>query len=86
MTISKIFLISWFITRFEPIEWFIDWIFKPSLFKDRLKTLMTCIKCTSFWVGLMLTHGGIYIAILSSLLAMFYDKTIGEWEKKIKWK
>lgn len=95
---GRIFILSWFITRFEPLQWFINEFFSfhfnekwkelnqvKEKFKFLLETLITCMKCTSFWLSLILTED-IYIAALSAFISMLYEKTIGNWEKKIKFK
>lgn len=96
--LSKIFILSWFVTRFEPLQWFIDQFFSFKFnekwndlneIKNKshflITTLTTCMKCTSFWLSLIIT-GDIYVSALSSFIAMLYEKTIGNWEKKIKFK
>jgi hypothetical protein len=95
---GKVFILSWFITRFEPLQWFISKLFliefsekfnKLNKIKNELKflleTLTTCMKCTSFWLALILTQD-IYLSSISSFIGMLYEKTIGKWETKIKFK
>lgn len=80
----KTLLLSWLVTRFEPIQWLINLL--PN---HRLKYLIidatTCMKCMSLYIGLLISHD-IYIAALASLLSVFYSKTIGAWEQKVKFK
>lgn len=84
-TIIKIFVISWFITRFQPIQVYIGGVLEginEGLFKKRpsIYTLfgllikpISCIKCCAFWLGLI-TTGNIFISILVSIIAHHYDK------------
>ena len=83
--IIKLFLTSWFITRFQPIQIYIGGILEginEGLFKKR-KTIYTifgllikpisCIKCCAFWLGLA-TTGNLFISILVSVISHHYDK------------
>jgi len=84
-TIIKIFVISWFITRFQPIQVYIGGVLEginEGLFKKRpsIYTLfgllikpISCIKCCAFWLGLI-TTGNIFISIIVSIIAHHYDK------------
>lgn len=84
-TIIKLFVISWFITRFQPIQVYIGGVLEginEGLFKKRpsIYTLfgllikpISCIKCCAFWLGLI-TTGNIFISIIVSIIAHHYDK------------
>ena len=84
-TIIKIFVISWFITRFQPIQVYIGGVLEginEGLFKRKptIYTLfgllikpISCIKCCAFWLGLI-TTGNIFISIIVSIIAHHYDK------------
>jgi len=78
------FMISWLISRFEPLQWFIK-IFPNNKLRFLIETLTTCIKCVSLYMGLIIS-GNIFLPAFSSFIAMIYDKTIGQWETKIKFK
>lgn len=83
--IIKLFLVSWFITRFQPIQTYIGGVLEginEGLFKKKptIYTLfgllikpISCIKCCAFWLGL-LTTGNLFISILVSVIAHHYDK------------
>ena len=78
----KIFLLSWMIVRFEPIQWCLD-LLPNNLFKYIIVTMTSCLKCSNFWIGLILS-GDIFIASGLAFIGMLYEKTIGNWETKIK--
>lgn len=83
--ITKIFLVSWFITRFQPIQIYVGGILEginEGLFKKKPKIYtifgliikpISCIKCCAFWLGIA-TTGNIFISILVSIIAHHYDK------------
>lgn len=84
--IIKTLLLSYFITRFEPIQWFIDAF--PKKIKDNVLfnifyLAISCFKCSSFWIGLIISHN-IYIAIICFIIAFVYDKKLSLWETRIK--
>lgn len=78
----KIFFLSWFIVRFEPLQWILD-LLPNNIFKYVIITMTTCLKCTNFWLGLILTQD-ILLASCMAFTGMLYEKTIGSWETKIK--
>lgn len=78
----KSFLLSWFIVRFDPIQWLLD-LLPNNIIKYILVTVTTCLKCSNFWIGLILT-GDIFIASGMAFFGMLYDKSIGKWETSIK--
>jgi hypothetical protein len=82
LILLKIFLLSWFIVRFEPIQWCLE-LLPNNLFKWILVVMTTCLKCSNFWIGLFLT-GNIFISSGMAFIGMLYEKTIGKWETKIK--
>ncbi len=80
------FLISWFLTEFEPIHWTlekIDKIKKPDLI-DIVWTIsilpFSCLKCMGFWMGLIMS-GDLHTAILTSIIGYLYGIIV----EKIKW-
>ena len=79
--ILKIIGLSWFITRFPLLEVIFSYL-PENIFTLVFKLMFECLKCTSFWIGLII--GGIWIALISSFISMLYDKILGEWEKNIK--
>jgi hypothetical protein len=80
--LAKLFFVCWFITRFEPIQWFIE-LLPNSFIKNIIIILTTCLKCCSFWLSLAFT-GDIFIASIMAFVGMLYEKTIGKWETTIK--
>jgi uncharacterized membrane protein YjgN (DUF898 family) len=78
------FLLSWLVSRFEPLQWFIK-LFPNNKFRFLIETLTSCIKCVSLYVCFILSFN-IFLPAMSSFIAMLYDKTIGSWETKIKFK
>lgn len=82
--LGKTLLMSWLVTRFEPLQWILD-LLPNNKVKFLLQDATTCMKCMSLYLGLVIS-GDIYVAALASLLSVFYNKTIGEWEQKVKFK
>ena len=77
LIITKILLLSWVISSFRPLHDVID-LFKgtiknPILFLvvDLLHEMISCLKCLSLWLGLILTHS-IWIACLTSYIGYLY--------------
>lgn len=65
----KIYLISWFISEFEPIQDLFDYLFgllpenvMSYKIMDYLYTSVGCIKCLCLWITLCMT-GNIFYAI-----------------------
>lgn len=86
--IAKILLISYFVTRFEPVQWVIESL--PKKIKDNILfnifyLAITCFKCSSFWIGLIMSHN-FYIATIAFIIAFIYDKKFSLWETKISFK
>lgn len=79
--VLKVLGLSWFINRFPLLGIIFNYL-PENIFTLVFKLMFECLKCTSFWIGLLM--GGIWIGLISSFIAMLYDKTIGEWEKNIK--
>jgi hypothetical protein len=84
--IINIFLLSWFLTTFEPLLYmlnFIDRKIKNTIINTIWTLLIipfSCQKCMAFWLGLIIT-GNIYNAIMVSLIAYLYGIIV----EKIKW-
>jgi hypothetical protein len=85
LVIGKILLLSWFITRFEPVQWIVDILFegKQDLTSKMLQLTLTCSKCLSFWLGVIISQD-IFLAIIGCFLMVIYEKTIGKWEQRIE--
>lgn len=75
--IIKTFLISHIVVKFEPLQWVLDVIRTKignnmilNLIVNIISVLTSCLKCTSFWIGLIV--GGIWPAIITSYIAYLY--------------
>jgi hypothetical protein len=78
----KIFLVSWFITRFQPLKMALAFL-PDKLIWNIIRLLFSCIMCLSFWSGLGLT-GDIIFASAMAFISFWYDKVIGFYEDRIK--
>lgn len=85
--IIQILLISWWITRFKPLQMLIEYIISKSKNRPILSILMsfimlpmTCLACCMFWSGLIITHNP-FIAIGASLIGTWYEILFGYKEK-----
>lgn len=85
--IGKILLLAYFITRFEPLQLVLQTLSDryKNLFMIVLYLILSCFKCTSFWVGLILFQS-IYLGIIAFIIAFIYDKKLSLWETKITFK
>jgi hypothetical protein len=79
--ILKVLGLSWFINRF-PLLGIIFSYLPENIFTLVFKLMFECLKCLSFWIGLLM--GGIWIGLISSFIGMLYEKILGDWEKNIK--
>lgn len=64
----KYLLISWLWCYFEPIQ---EHLYRQTVLQripNKVYELLTCWKCTSFWLTLVFTFD-IYLAILNSVIA-----------------
>jgi len=78
----SIFLISWVISRFEPIK-MIEEMLPDKLVYNLLRLMITCIKCLIFWITLIWT-GNIILASAGAFIGFWYDKFIGPIERKVR--
>jgi hypothetical protein len=81
-TLIGIWLVSWFITRFEPLQMILE-LLPNKLIYNLFKLLITCLKCVSFWITLIYT-GNIVLASGMAFISFFYDKFIGPIERKVR--
>ena len=81
-TLIGIWLISWFITRFEPLQMVLELLPNKLLF-NLFKLLITCLKCVTFWITLGYTQN-IVLASGIAFVSFFYDKFIGPIERKVR--
>jgi hypothetical protein len=71
--ILKSILLAFLITQFEPIQWILDML-PNNLFTAIITTLLTCLKCVSFWVGLII--GGFWIGCTAFIIGFVIDKIL----------
>ena len=72
--IIKSLLIGWIITRFAPLSIMLD-LLPNKLIYNSIKLLLTCSKCCTFWMSLILFKD-IYLAISSSFIMVLLEKYI----------
>lgn len=78
----SIWLVSWFITRFEPLQMVLE-LLPNKLIPNLIKLLVTCLKCVSFWSTLLVTQN-IVLASGMAFISFWYDKWIGPLERKVR--
>jgi hypothetical protein len=78
----SIWLVSWFITRFEPLQMTLE-LLPNKLLYNLFKLLITCLKCVSFWLTLAYTQNLIYASAMA-FISFWYDKFIGPIERKVR--
>jgi hypothetical protein len=81
-TLISIWLLSWFITRFEPLQMTLE-LLPNKLLWNLIKLLTSCLKCVSFWITLGYT-GNIILASGIAFISFWYDKFIGPIERKVR--
>jgi len=79
MIILQIFILSWLITRFDPLQQIINYIQTQTKLKDIWFKLFRCMMCLSFWSTLIITHD-IFIAATTSFISFWYDRLLGDYE------
>lgn len=82
LILFKIFIVSWFISRFEPIHMTLEAL-PNKLVYNLIRLILTCLKCLAFWITLTWT-GDIFLASLMAFIGFWYDKIIGRIENKIR--
>jgi hypothetical protein len=77
----EIYLISWFISNFEPLQWVIDQLWSKiplkwskNRFLDWFYIGLGCHKCLSLWLGLIFLNP--WEALLLSFIAYVQQKII----------
>lgn len=78
----SIWLVSWFITRFEPLQMTLE-LLPNKLIYNLFKLLITCLKCVSFWLTLGYTQNIVYASAMA-FVSFWYDKFIGPQERKVR--
>jgi len=82
LILFKIFMISWFISRFEPIHMLLETL-PNKLVYNLIRLILTCLKCLAFWITLSWI-GDIFLASLMAFIGFWYDKIIGRIENKVR--
>lgn len=66
------FLLGWFLVNFEPFKWILKPLKHYGIYLYLYK-LVSCPKCSTFWITLLYTQN-IIIAIAASFVADVYDR------------
>jgi hypothetical protein len=66
------FLLGWFVVNFEPFKWLLKPIKQYGIYKYLYK-MVSCPKCSTFWITLIYTQN-IILAITASFIADVYDR------------
>jgi hypothetical protein len=66
------FLLGWFLVNFEPFKWILKPLKHYGIYLYLYK-LVSCLKCSTFWITLAYTQN-IIIAIAASFVADVYDR------------
>jgi len=78
---GKVMLLSYTISRFEPLKMVLD-LLPDNLFFNLLRLALTCSKCLSFWIGIL--FGQIWIGMIASFTMTIFEKTIGRWIDQVR--
>ncbi len=83
ITLLKILLIAYSVSRIEPIKWFFDALHVKYdlLIVPVASLLLTCFKCLSLWIGVISGHP--YEGMIASIIATIYEKYFSQWERKL---
>jgi hypothetical protein len=89
MILLKVFLLSWLITKFEPLKLLMDFISIKtvnnklqiiySIIHSIVYLMVTCLMCCNFWTALILTND-IYLSAASAFIGFWYHKLLGYYE------
>lgn len=82
LILIKVFLLSWLITRFEPIQMVLE-LLPDNLVINLFRLLLTCLKCVLLYMTFVFT-GDIFLAAGMSFVGFWYDKFIGPIENKVR--
>lgn len=78
----KVFLLSWLITRFEPLQMLLE-LLPDKLISNLFRLLLSCLKCVLLYATFAFT-GDIFLAAGMSFIGFWYDKFIGPIENKVR--
>lgn len=89
MILCKILGVSFFITKFSPIQWILDLLqssekTKPifTLLYNMISILLGCFSCCSFWVGTIFF--GFWWGISAYVIAYLYNQILAPFIEKIR--
>jgi hypothetical protein len=82
LILGKVFILSWCLTRFKPIQWLLD-LAPDYLIFNLIRLLLTCLQCSSFWIGIIFT-GDIFLASTASFIGFWWDKMVSPIENRIR--
>ena len=89
IVLSKILGLSFFITKFSPIQWILE-LFHPTektnsflvLIYNIISIMTGCFSCCSFWTGTILF--GFWYGIGAYVIAYLYNQLIAPFVEKIR--
>jgi len=77
----KTILIVYTITRFEPLQWMLEFL-PDNLIFNTIKLLLSCSKCLSLYLGSIIFMD-LYVGMALSFFFTIFEKTIGKWLSRI---
>jgi len=84
MDMINIIGISWLVIHYmDFIEEFNDILKNWKRIILIPKTILNCFKCSSFWIGLIITGGDVGVAAFVSLICFILDKYVIKTEIKL---
>ena len=87
--LSKVLGLSFFITKFSPIQWILELV-QPSektntflvLLYNLISILTGCFSCCSFWTGTLMF--GFWYGISAYFIAYLYNQILAPFVEKIR--
>jgi len=87
--LGKVLGLSFFITKFSPIQWILD-LFQPSektntfliLLYNLISILTGCFSCCSFWTGTLMF--GFWYGISAYVISYLYNQVLSPFIEKIR--
>ena len=86
--LGKILGLSFFITKFSPIQWILELLQPKSerpfsqLIYNIIMVLTGCFSCCSFWTGTLLF--GFWFGISAYVIAYLYNQVLAPFVEKIR--
>lgn len=72
INIIELICFAWFIVNFEPLQQ----ILKGQTPKFKFKEILSCIKCCTFWLTLILTFDLFFAATASCIAYIIFDRLL----------